>query len=94
MLYTFAFYFANKVHRVKIDRCCADVCAFLSMLMRVKQSVQPKIVQEDQIPPLTIGWLAGPMGGQLREIYCVFCSCIQSETSQFSHGRYRVSVCS
>ena len=36
MLYTFAFYFAKKLNRVKIDPCCADVCAFLSMLMRVK----------------------------------------------------------
>ena len=35
ILYTFAFYFAKNVNRVKIDPCCADVCAFLSMLMRV-----------------------------------------------------------
>ena len=54
------------------------------------QSVQLKILQEDQIPQLTIGWLDDPMGGQLREVYCVFYSCIQSETSQFSHGQYRV----
>ena len=36
MLYTFACYFAKNVNRVKIDLCCADVCAFLTMLMRVK----------------------------------------------------------
>ena len=36
MLYTFAFYFARNVNWVKIDLCCAEVCAFLSMLMRVK----------------------------------------------------------
>ena len=36
MLYTFAFYFAKNVNRVKIDLRCADVCAFVTMLMRVK----------------------------------------------------------
>ena len=30
-----AFYFAKNENRVKIDPCCADVCAFLSMLIRV-----------------------------------------------------------
>ena len=35
MLYTFAFYFAKNVNWVKIDPCCADVCAFLTMLMSV-----------------------------------------------------------
>ena len=35
MLNTFAFYFAKNVNRVKIDLRCADVCAFVTMLMRV-----------------------------------------------------------
>ena len=38
MLYTFAFYFAQKEHRVKKDPCCA----FLSMLMRVKRQMSNK----------------------------------------------------
>ena len=29
MLYTFAFYFAQKEHRVKKDLCCANVCFFI-----------------------------------------------------------------
>ena len=35
MLFTLAFYFAKNVNRVKIDPHCANVCPFLSMLMRV-----------------------------------------------------------
>ena len=29
--------FCKKVHRVKIDPCCADVCTFLSMMMRINK---------------------------------------------------------
>ena len=42
MLHTFAFYFAQKEHWVKKDPCCANVCAFLSMLMRVKRQTSNK----------------------------------------------------
>ena len=35
MLYAFEIYFAKKVHRVKNDPHCADMCAFLSMLIKV-----------------------------------------------------------
>ena len=36
MLYTFAFYLAKNVNRVKIDPGCADVWVFITILMRVK----------------------------------------------------------
>ena len=42
MLYTSAFYFAQKEHRVEKDLCSANVCAFLSMLMRVKRQTSNK----------------------------------------------------
>ena len=40
MLYTFASYLAKNVNRVKIDPGCADVWVFITMLMRVKLSVE------------------------------------------------------
>ena len=40
MLYTFAFYLAKNVNRVKIDPGCADVWVFITMLMRVKSLCQ------------------------------------------------------
>ena len=45
MLHTFAFYLPKNVNRVKIDPRCADVCAFLSMLMRVNETESFKIVE-------------------------------------------------
>ena len=42
MLYTFAFYFAQKRTLDQKDPCCANVCAFLSMLMRVKRQTSNK----------------------------------------------------
>ena len=39
MMYTFAFYLAKNVNRVKIDPGYADVWVFITMLMRVKEPV-------------------------------------------------------
>ena len=33
------FILQKNVNRVKIDPCCADVCVFLTMLMRVKEVI-------------------------------------------------------
>ena len=37
-------YFGKKVHLVKNDQCCANVCGFLSILMRVNFINVPKIM--------------------------------------------------
>ena len=42
MLHTVAFYFAQKRTPGQKDPCCANVCAFLSMLMRVKRQTSNK----------------------------------------------------